>query len=140
MVNRDSELFNSLRYMIVLIDPDEYAKAHENDGHLYRIYDRFTQERSAITPVSPAIIVVAEELETGAGYYGLNRLHDMDLFSGTVADVAEHPQTHTYEQLHNQPVPDNQAEAQALYCVDDTSNTTACLLYTSDAADDVYQV
>lgn len=125
MVNRDSELFNSLRYMIVLIDPNEYAKAHENDGHLYRIYDRFTQERSAITPVSPAIIVVAEELETGAGYYALNRLNDMDLFSGTVADVAEHPQTHAYEQLHNQPVPDNQVEAQALYCVDDTSNTTA---------------
>lgn len=125
MIDHDSELFNSLRYMIVLIDPDEYAKAHENDGHLYRIYDRFTQERSAITPVSPTIIVVAEKLETGAGYYALNRLHDMDLFSGTVADVAEHPQTHAYEQLHNQPVPDNQVEAQALYCVDDTSNTTA---------------
>lgn len=125
IIDRDSELLNNLRYMIVLIDPDEYAKAHENDGHLYRIYDRFTQERSAITPVSPAIIVVLEKLETGAGYYALNRLNDMDLFSGTVADVAEHPQTHAYEQLHNQPVPDNQAEAQALYCVDDTSNTTA---------------
>ena len=42
-----------------------------------------------------------------------------------MADVAEHPQTQAYEQLHNQPVPDNQAEAQSLYCVDDTSNTTA---------------
>lgn len=49
----------------------------------------------------------------------------MDLFSGTVADITAHPQTRKYEQLHNQPVPDNQAEAQALYCVDDTSNTTA---------------
>ena len=121
IVDYDSKLLDSLRYMIVLIDPDEYAKAHDNDGHLYRIYDRFTQERSAITLVSPAIIVVAEKLETGAGFYGLNRLNDMDLFAGTIGDVHAHSNTHEYEKLHNQPVPDNQAQAYARYNVNGTS-------------------
>lgn len=121
-------LFDKIYHLIVVVDPVEFAKTKDNTTNLYKLYDRFSRESSAITSTTPAIIAVTNSLRSNHQFYALNRLNNVEVFDGVIGDIDHHPSTLHYRVKHNRELPHDETMAVEQYDLASSTNATALAL------------
>ena len=93
-------LIDDMECVVVINDEDAFDRVAANDGHLYRIFETLTEDTS-ITMTPPAVVTVTKEFATGAEFYAINVLNDMDHIHGHIGDIEGAHNTQVWRREHN---------------------------------------